>query len=511
MSRRFDPSLFGLGLAVATAAVVLLARAPHRAFDFDEIATVAVVGDGSPAAVWSALADAADANPPTFYLLESLGTYLSADPHVAFRLAPIAGFLGIPIALFLLVSGRCGRAAGLAAALVPFVTPLFTFFALEARPYTVATCALAWAWLMWQRVEQRGRAVALGAFLAAATALHYYAVVALVPFALAELIRTVRLSHLRTRVWVALVVGCAPLAAFWPLLSQFNRQYGGAFWAHPQLINAYTEILGVHERWATPLVGWLLAAIVVVAMSARAVPERNTPPAMAFEDWAIAVGFIALPVLTYAAALTLGTAMVPRYTMSVVLGISVAIVDVAYQARGRRGPSWIALAVLLIVVVQQADISRFGRVSAGVVTDHGDVDRLRRLVGRSQTAGLPIAVSNGLRFLPMAYYARPTQDLPFVYLIDHAAAVATIGTDSPDRALSTLAPYLAMRLEDRSRFLAAHSRFLLFSENEFYDWLPLRLMADGYSMRLVARDIGGGTNHMLFLVEAPKPSATVPQ
>jgi hypothetical protein len=203
--------------------------------------------------------------------------------------------------------------------------------------------------------------------------------------------------------------------------------------------------------------------------------------------------------------------MVPRYTMSVVLGISVAIVNVAYQVRERSGPSWIALAVLLIVVVQQADISRFGRVSAGVVTDHGDVDRLRRLVGRSQTADLPIAVSNGLRFLPMAYYARPTQDLPFVYLIDHAAAVATIGTDSPDRALSTLAPYLAMRLEDRSRFLAAHSRFLLFSENEFWDWLPMRLMADGFSMRLLARDIGDGTNHMLFLVEAPKPSATVPQ
>jgi hypothetical protein len=81
-------------------------------------------------------------------------------------------------------------------------------------------------------------------------------------------------------------------------------------------------------------------------------------------------------------------------------------------------------------------------------------------------------------------------------------------TDSAERALTPLAPFLPLRLESRSQFLAAHSRFLLSSENEVWNWLPVRLMADGYSMRLVGRDTGDGTNHALFLVEA---SPSTPQ
>jgi hypothetical protein len=194
---------------------------------------------------------------------------------------------------------------------------------------------------------------------------------------------------------------------------------------------------------------------------------------------------------------------VSRYTESAVLGFAVAVVMLACQTHAKAAVSWLLFAVLLVVAVEQADIWRFGRVSARVVSDHGDVRRLNALVRRSGLTELPVVVSNGLRFLPMAYYASPSENESFVYLIDYEAAIEVNRTDSPERALTTLAPYLPLRLESRSQFLAVHSRFLLFSENEFWDWLPVRLMADGYPMRLVARDTGDGTNHMLFLVEAP--------
>ena len=148
---------------------------------------------------------------------------------------------------------------------------------------------------------------------------------------------------------MALLTACAPLALFWPLLSRFNQQYGGTFWAQPQLLNAYTELLGVSDRWAAPLVAWLLIAIGATVFLALVLSRHRTEtPETPIEDWVVAVAFIALPVITYGAGVTLGTAMVSRYTMSAVLGFSVAIVMLARHSRAKATP-WVLLGVLLIV------------------------------------------------------------------------------------------------------------------------------------------------------------------
>lgn len=495
----------GLALAVLYAAVTGVYRAAHRPFDFDELATVAVVGDGRAATIWRALAGAADANPPTFYMIQALGNRVVPDPHVGLRLPTILGFIGVAIALFVLVGGRCGRYAGLAAALVTFATPLFTFYALEARPYTLLACALAWAWVVWPDAETRGRASLLAVLLAAATALHYYAVFSLIPFALGELTRTIRRGEVRGRVWLALAAGVMPLVAFWPLLSQFNQQYGSTFWARPQLLTPYVDLVGVTERWAGPVVVLLVAAAAASALR----PRVGLPPArvaVALEDWVVALAFIALPVFIYAAAIAIGGAVVSRYAIAVIPAMAAVAAMVAFSTAGRRGVTWLVGAALLLVAVQQLDHWRFGSVSPRFTADHGDVRRLNALVRRSQISGLPVVVSNGLRYLPMAYYAGPG-DVPFVYVTDPDAALRAIGTDSADRALAGLAPYLPIRLQHRSSFVAGHDRFLLFSENEYWDWLPMRLAADGHALRLLALDTSGGTNHMLFLVERPPGSS----
>jgi hypothetical protein len=101
----------------------------------------------------------------------------------------------------------------------------------------------------------------------------------------------------------------------------------------------------------------------------------------------------------------------------------------------------------------------------------------------------------------MAYYGGSDDTVDFVYLADPATALKSIRTDSVDLALLKLAPYLPMRLEEPSSFLAAHPVFLVFSENNLWDYLPRRLVREGHSVRLLAVDGSDGGNHTLYRVE----------
>src|SRR5438270_10369676 len=79
----------GTGLFVVLlllAGAEALDKSSKKFFWFDEICTIAVVSQPSAAGVWSALANAADSNPPPFYLLEKLFVQATTDPHVGFRL-----------------------------------------------------------------------------------------------------------------------------------------------------------------------------------------------------------------------------------------------------------------------------------------------------------------------------------------------------------------------------------------------------------------------------------------
>ena len=82
--------------------------------------------------------------------------------------------------------------------------------------------------------------------------------------------------------------------------------------------------------------------------------------------------------------------------------------------------SWLIAATLLVADLQQSEHFRYGDVLPSASADHGDVERLRSLVRKAEVPALPVAVSNGLRYLPMAYYAGASPDVLFFYLTDRA-------------------------------------------------------------------------------------------
>ena len=73
------------------------------------------------------------------------------------------------------------------AAVLPLLTVLYSTFSVEARPYALMACALAFAAVAWQRASAPVWSLVLALTLVASVSIHYYAVFALLPFAAAEL------------------------------------------------------------------------------------------------------------------------------------------------------------------------------------------------------------------------------------------------------------------------------------------------------------------------------------
>ena len=213
------------------------------------------------------------------------------------------------------------------------------------------------------------------------------------------------------------------------------------------------------------------------------------------------LGLVCLPAIIYFPSLVFGTPMASRYALPMWLGIAPALAFLASNAPSSRAAGWLLAGVISVFGFQQLDYWRYGMTSIdeGV---HPDLAILRNLRARSQApSGQPIVVSNGLRYLPMAYYTGTAPDPPLVYLADLSNSARRAGTDSVERALVALAPYVAERLYDPVAFVKANPSFLLFSENEVWDWVPVWLSErKGVSVRLLATDRSNGSHHTLSLV-----------
>jgi hypothetical protein len=150
----FDPTRALVALIVVVAALGSVDAALRRPFWFDEILTLAVATQPSPAAIWEALEQGVDGNPPTFHLIEkAFGSVASGSvasgfsrkflsPELMYRLPSIVAFALTLVAVFLFVRHVAGAWSGTAAAAMLLPTQLFTVHAVDARPYALVACAV---------------------------------------------------------------------------------------------------------------------------------------------------------------------------------------------------------------------------------------------------------------------------------------------------------------------------------------------------------------------------------
>ena len=498
--RRLSAVLF-LALLVSYVAVTDLSRAARRFFWFDEICTVAVARQETPRKIWDALKAAADTNPPLFYMVEAGSKRIFRDEQVGYRFPSVLAFAATSIALFVFARRLGGSLAGIAAATFPLLTPLHEIYAIEARPYALIVACLAIALALWQDVERRGRGVLLAVVLAIATSLHYYAIFGVVPLALGEAVLIVRQRKVRLTVWAALLCAFVPLGLFWPLLSSLKTYYGANFWAKPHVsmaLGIWDWLLNLGYGWGIGLALSLLAGVLAGIVIDR---KRHSNAEAHLEERVVILGLLCLPTIAFLITKLTHGGLTQRYGLATILGFALAIAYLTARS-GRRVAAWAAMFFLITFAVSEGRRVVHERLDRPVAKTgvNPETDQLSKMIQHANTPNLPVVISNDINYLPDAYYRPANYSVNFLALIDYRAALAYRQSDSADRALTALAHYLPLNVREFDPFIKQNPRFLLLSSGDpRRDWLPKRLIDDGYVLRPVGTESGA----ILYFVEAP--------
>lgn len=490
-----------LFLLVAYAMGRSVVAAASKAFWFDEMCTWAVAHQANVAVVWTDAGRAIEPNPPPFYVVEHFFGGVLRNEQIAYRVPSILGFAFILVCVFLFVRRRAGGVMGAACAAVLLLTIAFDRYAIDARPYALEMACIGFAMVCYQRAPARRWTILMGVSLALASSFHYYAVFAVIPFAIADAALGLRERALRPGVWIALVCGLAPLAIFWPVLARVRGYFGPHFWANATLRSA-TDTYGWFfeaslQARATIAFVLLFAAVgVALLLLARPSLRARLLRDSRFPEYVLCASLLALPLVILAAARITGGGMTARYALPALLGVPAALAYLAAPLR-RAGAVAVALLVLLAVGNHERQFwsGRSGHFGE-FVSPGKPLEEMLRQAGHDD---LPVVISNGLDYLSIVHYAPPEQAARLVALVDPAASIAEVGNDSLEKGLLAIGCCMAIQVDDYPAFTRQHPVFLLYSDGDIdFDRWPVRLMRKRLGLSILAVD--GPRN--LYLVDS---------
>jgi hypothetical protein len=487
--------LVGVGLSAALHSFV-------KPFWSDEIFTVMVCRLPNASQIWKALDDVVDTNPPIYHLVCRLTRQIAWDDHLGYRLPSIIGLLGTIFFLYHILSRRVDHLSALVGATFVLCTQL-AVYASEARPYALMVGCISGAIFAWQRIDDsRLYYLLFGFTLAAAASVHYYAILVWPAFVIAE--TTVWLFGRRFRIgaWAALFVGATPLLFFAELILRL-RQYGQNFWAPASfsqvlwadswLFNFGSNLLGgAVATWGLTIMVAVTAMFVYFNFGKRAISgssgrRKISDIVLPLEECVLVLMLLLLPLIEVAAAKVSHGGMMYRYMMPTVLGGALAVGYLASRVpRAVNG-------LLLMVICMNYGLSSAGDVKkllTGSLLEPrvAAAEEVKAILTELHGSDLPIVISSGLQYLPLAYYTPADSSRRLYALTDVRSALAFTGTDSADLALLALRRYYPLQIEEYNDFAARHREFLLVSENKGrFDWWPARLSHDGHTLRLLTQ------------------------
>lgn len=502
-----DPAAAILCLLLLYTVGTSVYQASGRPFWFDEIVTLTVARQETFSAVRRALYDAADSNPPVFYLLERYAARLIADEHIGYRLTSIFGFGCVLVCLFAYVRPRTGSIAAFIATLVVSLTVLFHEYSVEARPYGLVVGCVALALICWQRAPRLGWTVLFSLSLAAAVSLHYYAVLAFVPFGIAEVAYLLKHGRWRFEVWTGLACATVPLIVFFPLLTRLKAYYGLNFWAKPSVATAYSTYGDFFKFLDNGTAVGIVLLLTILFFSAVLTPKlwQLTPivSLIPIEELVLAIGFVWLPFLGFIIARIGNGGMTSRYTMPAILGIALTV---TYLCRWMGHRVAILMMVLLLSVFACREALFWVNQPRNPPTITSPSASIEKLLEVDAQRDLPVVISSGHEYLQIAYYGSPRFSQRFFALVDRAEAIQYVRSDTLELALLAVRQYLPLNIYEYSEFASVHPVFLLYSNRDsLLDWWPTRLSRDGHFLRVLAFERG----HILYLVKL-KASVSAP-
>lgn len=498
--------------------------------------------------VWRELETGVEQTPPFFYLVTRASQRMLGDNDVALRLPELGAVLLAAGCMLAVVARRSTLVHGTIAALLLLATQA-GFYAYEARPYALVLGFVALCFLLWQlRLDGGGPLVVTGLALAAtaAVATHYYAVLALLPFVVAEATRAVGRRRLDAAVAGAFAVSLVPLLVAAPLI-EAARAYSGSFWTEyswrsPVEFNGWlftrsaieavpllelsvlvwlacglalhtlllSELQSAERRRVVTRVSLALAAVALVGLVAFRV---------AGSDVSVATVLVAL--IGLAAVVTVGvlrrrtpetsrspsgSALPEIVAASAFLAVPLVAVVLAEITTGAYTPRYALPAVLGVVVLLPLALHRLEgvRIVASLVVavllvvvvgrsywnqaddirtaTRAQADLLGSLQRIVDDTDLAIAVADPHDFFELSHYAPPALRARVLHLSDQRAALQYTGSASTEDGLVVLSRFAPLDVRRFRPYVESNPRFLLLLAVRQGNWVVRALERDGRAL-----------------------------
>jgi hypothetical protein len=511
------PPLYGkvvrifIGFLLVYTVVRGLVGASQRPFWLDEFCTLAVSGQPSLHDMWVAIKSGFDSAPPLFYLIERAALKVVDNKQIALRLPSILAF-PCTVACVFAYARRCsGEVIASLCAVLLLSTSLFHSYLIEGRSYSLMIACVAFALLCYERYGDSQSifwAVMLALGLILAESLHYYAVLAMIPFWIAEGFVLLRAWRFRWPIWLALAAGLSPLAVFWPMLSSYRAHYGSHVVFSSLVASGLPDFYGSYFLLDGAF-GAALALVSFVAIAWSCFQRMSGGSMQTDGDGKTAaditlLSLIALPLIAFVLVRLTHAILTNRYVLVAIIGIVVGAAFVLSQAR----PGTVALAALFILSSVGIRELRFwrhsGRIPLGRELSVISADEFPEIENFIQAGGhldLPVVFGPGLVYTQVAYYCPRHWTDRLVYLTDEEKEASREGNDSVVRLLRNLQNLMPLKLVEYSAFTTTHPQFLLYSEGE--DWVLIYLNREGASIQVLEMD----ANRRLYLIKTQAASS----
>ena len=477
-----------------------LFAAAGKSFWYDEVLTLAVASQGSWKGIVAALQAPIDGQPPLFYVVEKLASGLIRNQQIAYRLPSIVAFLFTIICVFIYVKERGKEMVAVLCAALLLMTSVFQTYSVEARPYSMLVACLVFALVCYRRLPSAAWTLLLAMTLALAESFHYFAVVAMVPFGLAEATVFLKTRKFRWPVWAAMVFGALPLVLQWKLLAINRDYYGPHFWAHfsfTDLPKTYGEFFLEPSSFGGGIAVLALVAMVWTYIESLTETKRQglTSPA-GLSQTVLLFGFVLLPLIAYLTTRAMHSVLTTRYVLPAVIGFVLTFGFMLSRASGKVVVLSAAF-VLACVGVHELHFWRFVVRDIHEVRSRGAV--VQKLINGAGHPELPIVVPDVFTYVPLGYYSSASLKNRLMFL---PPPLESGNWDTTNKGMALLQYYWPVRVQEASEFLSSNNSFLVYlDENERCDWFTTSVNEQGWSLRTLALNESG----KVYLVTRGQP------
>jgi 4-amino-4-deoxy-L-arabinose transferase-like glycosyltransferase len=507
-------------LAPYLAAIILIivlrcgiVKGLYKPLWFDELFSTFISRLPHPAEFWSFAKAVPDGQPPFYYYVVSASMHLLHNEPLGLRMPSIIGYVVFCASLYIFVSRMTSRIYGLAALMLPNITGCW-YYLTEGRPYGLVLGFTGLAAVAWQSVTiNRSRKFALMGLalsLSGAFAFHYFSVLLLAPFAVAEAARSISRRKLDLPVWLALAVPCLLLIVLVPVARQTRANSGvPTYWfATPAWYRSLDEF--GNQFFGQTIVPLVVIACIYIAwqhfatvQDGRIEREEALRTTRLAAEIPLVLALAGLPVLGIAVGKFATHYFYPRYVIEAMFGMAVLILLVLWRAfSGRKDAGLIVLVVFCVV---------FGRTALGDFRQ-AESDRVvpirqmmqSRIPAIARNDQLPIAVTDGFTFMELSYYGDSALLNRMCYLSSLEYELKYFGANTGAHANIQAAPYFGTQVVDYRKWTNNHRTFYLLAG--MGSFAIAQLIRDGAQLQLLQGgpiDTLGHTADPFFLVSFP--------